>query len=115
MRYRKLDSDGDYSFGQGPQEFLVNSPDAVAQAIRTRLLLETGEWFLNDQEGTPYKEQILGANKQTTYDVAIKERILGTPGVITITNYASYVNPSSRGITVNATVSTIYGTTQLTF
>lgn len=115
MRYRKLDSDGDYSFGQGPQEFLADSPDAVAQAIRTRLLLETGEWFLNDQEGTPYKEQILGANKQTTYDVAIKERILGTPGVITITNYASYVIPASRGITVNATVSTIYGTTQLTF
>lgn len=115
MRYRKLDQDQDYSFGLGPQEFLANSPDAVAQAIRTRLLLETGEWFLNDQEGTPYKEQILGANKQTTYDVAIKERILATPGVVTITSYNSYVNPGSRGISVDATVQTIYGVTQLTF
>lgn len=111
MRYRKLDSDGDYVFGRGPQQFLVNTPQAVAQAIQTRLLLETGEWFLNAQEGTPYQEQILGAGKQTTYDFAIKERILGTQGVLAITSYNSYVNPDTRAIRAEAVVETQYGVT----
>lgn len=109
MRYRKLDSQGDYVFGQGPQEFLTDSPEAVAQAIATRLRLETGEWFLDSQEGTPYQEQILGTNKQTTYDFAIKERILGTQGVIAITSYSSYVNPNTRAISAEAVVQTRYG------
>lgn len=39
MRYRVLSPTGDYTFGQGPGEFLVNSPAAVAQAIGTRLRL----------------------------------------------------------------------------
>ena len=109
MRYRKLDSEGDYVFGQGPQEFLADSPDSVAQAVLTRLRLESGEWFLDAQEGTPYQEQILGTNKQTTYDFAIKDRILGTEGVVAITSYASYVNPDTRIISVQATVQTQYG------
>lgn len=115
MRYRALSSTGDYVFGRGPAEFLVDSPEAVAQAIQTRLRLETGEWFLDVSEGTPYQEQILGANRQTTYDVAIKSRILETPGVVALTSYSSYIKSDARAISVTATVQTIYGTTQLTF
>lgn len=114
MRYRKLDTNGDYVFGYGQQSFLIDSPEAVAQAIATRLRLETGEWFLDTQEGTPYQEKILGVNKQTTYDLAIKQRILDTPGVLELSSYQSYVNPSTRAISVVATVTTIYGQTTVT-
>lgn len=38
MRYRREDDDGDYTFGQGDDTWLVNSPEAVAQAIKTRFL-----------------------------------------------------------------------------
>ena len=45
MRYRREDDDGDYTFGQGDDTWLVNSPEAVAQAIKTRFLLWYGDWM----------------------------------------------------------------------
>lgn len=108
MRYRKLSDTGDYTFGQGSTEFLVNTPETVAQAVSTRLLLATGQWFLDTSEGTPYAEDILGTGTQETYDQAIQDRILGTPGVAAITAYSSYRSPERR-LSVTATIGTIYG------
>lgn len=111
MRYRALSADRDYTFGQGGQNFLVNSPATVSQAVLTRLLLLTGEWFLDTEEGTPYSTQILGAHTQGTYDTAIRERILDTEGVLGIINYSS--NIQDRALTVEATIETVYGQTTL--
>ena len=108
MKYRALSPTGDYVFGQGPSEFLSNSPATVAQAVRTRLLLFTGEWFLDLNEGTPYEQKILGKNTQPLYDQAFRERILGTPGVLSITDYASYLS-ADRHLSVQATIDTLYG------
>lgn len=108
MRYRALSPTGDYQFGRSGL-FLTNTPEAVAQAVNTRLLLWAGEWFLDSREGTPYKESILGYGTQGTRDVAIRERILGTPGVRQLLKYSSSVD-QSRKMTVTALVETIYGT-----
>lgn len=109
MRYRALDANGDYQVGR-TAVFLVNSPEAVAQAIRTRLKLWTGEWFLDQTEGTPWKTEILGHRfAGSNPDAAIKKRILQTPGVQEITDYSSTFNGQTRSLSVTATVSTIYG------
>lgn len=110
MRYRILSPTGDYVFGQGASEFLINTPEAVAQAVKTRLALAQGEWYLNLQEGTPYSTSILGESTQELYDQAIQDRILGTPGVTRIDSYASLLN-EARELVVACTISTIYGTT----
>lgn len=109
MRYRKLDANGDYTFGQGDGAFLVESPEAVAQAAQTRLGLWAGEWFLDTTEGTPYATEILGAGTQETYDIAIKERIINTPGVVSIDAYASVLD--GRALSVGVSISTRYGAT----
>ena len=54
MRYRKLDAAGDFVFGHGAADYHRDSPEAVAQAVLTRLKLHRGEWFLDRSEGTPY-------------------------------------------------------------
>jgi hypothetical protein len=114
MRYRALDADGDFSFGLGSANFLVDSPEAVAQLVLTRLRLMTGEWFLDTTEGTPYATEILGSGTSSTRDLAVQERILETQGVTGIADYASVVDPSTRAFTVAATIDTIYGQTTIT-
>lgn len=112
MRYRTLSPSGDYVFGAGPSEFLVNTPETVAQAVSTRMRLFTNEWFLDTEEGLPLSTKILGAGTQSQYDQAIQERILGTQGVISITEYASLLD-QNRNLTVSALIETLYGPTTI--
>lgn len=114
MIYRALDAAGDFVFGKGAANFLVNSRAAVSQAISTRLRLSQGEWFLDTTVGVPYNTQILGAGTMTKYDAAIKDAILNTSGVTGITSYASKVDPITRRATIACAVSTIYGQVTLT-
>lgn len=113
MRYRKLDADGDYVFGGSANDFLVNSPEAVAQAVLTRLRLLEGEWFLDTTAGMPWASAVLGKNTQSTADAAIRACILGTAGVTEITAYSSSIDSSTRKLSVAATITTLYGTTTI--
>lgn len=111
MKYRILSTSNDYVFGQGSAQFLQDTPLTVAQAVKTRLWLSVGEWFLDTLEGTPYLGEILGHGNLATYDQAIQERILGTQGVVSIDAYSSSLE--DRNLTVQATITTIYGQTNL--
>lgn len=124
MRYRKLDPDGDYLTGHGGADFYYNQPEAVGQAVLTRLMLFEGEWFLDLNEGTPWggfplnqqvvqRGQILGTHTQLTRDVALQTRTLGTRGLMNIANYDSQIEPNSRRFSVQIRINTIYGQTQL--
>lgn len=112
MRYRKLSATGDYSFGHQQGDFFRDQPEAVAQAIKTRLALQTGEWWLDKTEGTPWMDSILGAHTQSTRDPVIQQRILRTPGVLSIDTYNSYLD-AQRVFNVAAVVTTIYGTASI--
>ncbi len=109
MKYRRQSTTGDYQFGRS-NLFHVDTPEGVAQAIRTRLHLWTGEWFLDQEEGTPYIGGVIGHGTQGTRDQVIKQRILDTPGVRSILEYSSSVD-GTRKMTVVARVDTIYGQT----
>ena len=109
MQYRKLDPAGDYTLGSGA-DFLVNSPEAVAQAVKTRLALWSSEWFIDTSDGMPYSTEVLGKRYQRKNpDSAIKQRILGTPGVSEIVSYSSNFDGVPRKFSVAATINTIYG------
>ncbi len=114
MRYRREDDDGDYTFGQGNDTWLINSPETVAQAVKTRFLLWYGQWFLDTTEGTPWIQSVLGKQKPETYNLAIRQRILETQGVNSIKSFDTTLNTSSRRVVFTATIDTIYGTTTVT-
>lgn len=118
MRYRRLDSNGDYSFGRGGQDF-ISGTLAVSQAIKSRLLLLEGEWWEDSAEGLPLFQHILGApgtpEGLSGADLLIQERISETPGVTSISDYQrTYDN---RNYSVSCDVVTIYGdaTVEVTF
>lgn len=114
MRYRKLSPTGDYTFGSGQLNFLIDSPAAVAQAVQTSLLLWLGEWYLDLNDGTPYPEGVIGKHDQATADATIVSRINQVQGVIDIVNYESVIDPDTRAYkTINGDLNTIYGQTQV--
>jgi len=120
MRYRKLDVNGDATFGSSMGNIWHNQVEGVGQAIMTRLLLFRGEWFLDQRDGTPWGEiplnrfvltqgEILGVRTAVTRDLAIKERVLRTQGVRGIFDYSSHIDPTTRRFSVGMVVDTIYG------
>lgn len=113
MRYRRLDADGDMVFGAGGSDFLRDAPDAVAQAVRTRLGLWTGEWFLDLAEGMDWRGQVLGSDTAGLHDMAVRARILGTPGMAALASYESERNGETRALQITATLDTVYGVARL--
>ncbi|MGK2829253.1 hypothetical protein ACSI5F_03990 [Ralstonia pseudosolanacearum] len=114
MRYRKLDANGDYSWGHQQGDFYRDQAEAVAQAVKTRLGLTLGEWFLDVTDGMPWNTQVLGKYTKAQYDGAIQDRILGTQGVTEIVSYASTLDTQARTLTVTVTINTQYGQTFFT-
>lgn len=109
MRYRKLDSRGDYIFGGGIANFFIDTPEAVAQAIGTRLRLDQGDWFLDISDGTAWRTGVLGNRTSSTRDAILRARILDTPGVNNIISYSSTFDPNTRKFSVQVAVNTIFG------
>ena len=109
MRYRKLDSSGDMTFGHQQADFYRDTPAAPGQAVDTRLGLFLGEYFVDVTEGTDYVGGVLGKYTQESADLVIRERILNTQGVVSILSYQSSYNPDARNWTAVATISTVYG------
>lgn len=110
MLYRRMDANGDYTFGKNMQDFLTGA-DAVGQAIKTRLNLWLTEWWENLEEGLPMFENILGApgtpENINAIDILIRDRILNTQDVLSVTEITTtYAN---RTYSFNASVETIYG------
>lgn len=114
MRYRREDEHGDYTFGHGDETWLINSPEAVAQAVKTRFELWYGQWFLDTTEGTPWIQTVLGKQHQETYSLAIRKRILGTPGVKSLLRFDLINNGVTRRVQFQAEIDTLYGTTTVT-
>ena len=110
MRNRALDASGDYSFGHGGADFLSNSPETVAQTVVTRLGLWRGEWFLDSEEGTPYRDGILGKGSTPAgREALLRKRILETPGVLSIVEFSASLDGNIRSLDVSATIDTMYG------
>ena len=114
IKYRRLDSNGDYTFGAGNNNFLVDV-EAVSQAVMTRLKLLKGEWWEDLEDGLPLWQEILGSqgsNQHLTYvDNLITQRVFNTPGVTHIIDYEGLWNSSTRQYSFSARINTEYSET----
>lgn len=71
--------------------------DLTAQKLKIILLSYRGEWFRDISTGIPYLQTILGKrNTKTTADTTIKNAIITTDNISSITNYTSSVNTSRK-------------------
>ena len=81
------------------------------EQIKTRIKLLKGEWWESTKEGLPLFQKILGQSGNNENlaiaDSLIKERIVDTPDVLSITRFNS--NYENRNYSFNCSVSTKYG------
>ena len=92
MRYRKLDPDGDYAFGNGLADFWIDQPEAVAQAALTRVEMFTGDWYAAPADGMPWRTMVLGKGKRLFGDGTLPRSlrhtgITTTPGGTVVIDY----------------------------
>lgn len=113
MRVRKLSPSGDFTFGASQLNFLVDSPEAVAQVVQTSFLLWLGEWYLDLTAGMPWIQGVLGKHNQATADVTVQDYLLGIQGVTDITKFTSVAQEDLRKYSASATIDTLYGTTKV--
>lgn len=113
MRYRKLDDDGDYSFGQGQNNFHINTPEGVAQAVMTRLKFWVGEWFADTSDGTGWTTDVLGKFTDHLFELMIRQRILSTQGILRVDSFDSQFDGETRKLSIQSTITTIYGSASL--
>jgi hypothetical protein len=102
LRIDPITGDLDY---QGGLVAVVTGQEALAQRIRLRLQVWRGEWFLNPDFGTPYRQQILGKDGFALIDPVLRSVILSVPGVIGFSRIPRYSYDNvTRKITVDFAV-----------
>ena len=108
---RALDSNNDLIIESGRLKIVEDAAETL-QHLRTRLQFYLGEWFLDLQSGTPYYQEIfIKPANLASIESIFKLRILNTPGVEKLTEFAmDYEGGSSRLLTINFSAETIYGT-----
>ena len=112
MIVRGLDSDNDWTFGSGKQNYLTDI-DALKQNIVTRLKSWKGNCFFDITAGVDWNNY-LDIGTKSLLDMDIKRVILQSTGVLKIVDYSSTLDTDERNLTVSVTVQSIYGTTEIT-
>lgn len=97
LSVRALDANGDWTFGQGLQNYLTGTP-SVGQRIYTRLRCVKNDWFLNYDFGIDY----FSANPEVITE-QIRTTILSTDGVVELLEFNVTLN-DNRVLSISATV-----------
>ena len=106
MKYRKLDENGDYVFGNNSYDY-IEKAEAIAQAIKTKLYLFYGEWWEDISLGLPMFQSILGQvsnnNLRQTVILLCAEQISLVEGVTSVDSISVDISARKLGLTIDVT------------
>lgn len=101
----------DLVFKNGAVTVTSSQSEIVAQRLKVTLYTFLGEWFLDDEVGVPYFQQIFGkARSKATVDVIFQNIISKDPGVVEIREFNSTLDNPSRGYSMSFKVRVSDGT-----
>jgi len=117
MRYRRLTPSGDYAFGQGSNDFLIDNVEAVAQAVKTRFQLFRETFWRDLSDGVPMFQEILGVpgspENLSAINNILTQRARGTTGVVAVLDVFSEFDNDLRQYQYQCTIQTQYSVTVL--
>lgn len=108
MRVRRLDGNHDWTFGQGFSNY-ANESESIAQCVQTRLWSFTNDWFLDLEHGLPWLEKMGKSVDLQDWEMRIKNHVLKSYGVSSISQYSANIDVESRKLTVTLSYIDIYG------
>jgi hypothetical protein len=109
MKFRGLDANGDWLYGQGVGSYAQNQ-NAIALNIATRLRLVKGSCFFATNSGVDYANLMNNPGQLNNLITALQNCILQTEGVVKIINFDYTFNGPARNLSVGPVlVQTVYG------
>lgn len=114
MRCRVLSPLGDYSFGNNEQDY-IGDVEAVAQVVKTKVLLFFGEWFENTGIGIPMFQSIVGQMNPEAIKMSatllITQRIMEVEQVESVDNVEVIIDHNTREMRFVIDITTTLGST----
>ncbi len=107
MRVSGLDSDNDFTFGNGKSNYITNA-EAVRQNVKTRLEFFNNDWFLDTKYGIDWVTLLGNRGTEKLILKQLELVILGTEGVQFIETLDIAVDRQSRKIAINYSLSTFF-------
>lgn len=108
MKFRGLDSSGDWQFGAGLQSYLTEE-DAIAADIKTALKVFLGEVFFDLNFGIDWWNLIGGrGTAEQNIILQCRQMISSRDGVTRINRVDAALNRTSRRLTVSFNIDTVF-------
>lgn len=104
------EKDHDWTFGKGKQSYFRREA-AVAQSIMTRLMSFLGDCFFDINAGLDWW-QLMGGKDRAALLVQVRSVILGTEGVIRVSDLDVTFNSPTRNIHLSYKIDTLYSFSQ---
>lgn len=106
--------DGDLTLDKNGNMQVVTDLEGLRQKIIQKLTLFKGEWFLDVEAGLPYFQDVLIKGVDVgLVSTLINTEILDEPEVLEVTEFTADLDPDTRKFTYAATVSTVFGETEI--
>lgn len=108
MRVRALDTDNDWEYGKGQNDYKVQRA-AVAQNLQTRISSFFGDCFFDTTAGVDWYN-LLGGKDQLALQLAVTAIILNTPNIASILSFSATYNSRNRDLVLFYKVLSVFGT-----
>ena len=109
MRVRKVDLNGEWTFGKGKSNYAVDQ-DAVTQKIASRLRSFLGDCFFDITHGIDWWN-ILGSKRPLSIGIEVRQQILDTEGVTKLIELSDVLD-EDRNVSLVYSASTVYSVTE---
>jgi hypothetical protein len=111
MIFRALDSDNDWTFGKGKQNYATGL-NAIKLNVGTRLKSWKGNCFFAEDEGVDWNN-LLDVGTKNLLDADLKRVILQSEGILRINSFESEIDRDTRDYSASTEILTIYGVSRL--
>jgi len=108
MSVRKIDKNGDWTFGQGLGNYIKND-DEISQNVITRLKSFKNDYFLDTEQHIDWINDLGKKNNENTVIANIRRVVSETAGILRVNNVSISSN-THRNANININFDTINNT-----